>query len=188
MLEIIKQQDRNLFIFLNHLPHNNISDSFFAIVSGIGKWGLIWIVIAIALFIWEEKKNKPKLVALFIAFVLSVISVEIILKNLVRRLRPELVIPFTIIVGSKSGSYSFPSGHATIAFAAAYVLGQHHRRMKWIYYLLAILIAFSRIYVGEHYPVDVIAGSLLGLLIGVISIKSADYFFNPHSILTRKGK
>lgn len=71
-----------------------------------------------------------------------------------------------IIIGSNDNSYAFPSGHATIAFAMAYLLAHNEPRRRWIFYLLAILISFSRIYLGKHYPLDVLIGSVLGLVIG----------------------
>lgn len=171
--EILLKQDANLFISINHLPHNVFLNSFFSFLSGIGSWGMIWVVIALALFIWEEGKNQKKLVALVLAVILSALFVELGLKNIVRRLRPEFIIPFTIVIADKTASYSFPSEHATLAFAGAYILGREHKRLKWFYYLLAILISFSRIYLGKHYPSDVIAGAVIGLIIGFISLKVA---------------
>lgn len=176
MIELLKQQDIRLFIFINHLPHNYFLNSFFALLSGIGKWGIIWFIIAAILFFWEEKKNFRKFVSLTLALVTSGVAVEFILKNLIKRVRPEFVIPFTISVAEKSASYSFPSGHATIAFAAGFILGRQHKKMKWLYYLLAFLIAFSRIYLGKHYPSDVIVGAAIGLLIGFFSIQLINRF------------
>lgn len=171
MLDLIKQQDVSLLIFINHLPHNFFIHSFFASLSGIGKWGFIWFVIAVILFFWEKRKNPHKLISLFLALFTSGVLVELFLKNLVKRVRPEFVVPFTTAVTEKSASYSFPSGHATIAFAAAYILGREHKRLKWFYYILAILIAFSRVYLGLHYPTDVVAGAFIGLMIGYFSIR-----------------
>ena len=64
-------------------------------------------------------------------------------------------------------TYSLPSGHATVAFACATVLALAVPRLRWAFYGLAALIAFSRVYVGVHYPFDVVAGAVLGVVIAI---------------------
>lgn len=103
--------------------------------------------------------------------VFTLIIAEWFLKNIIARPRPKIEIPTAIVPFDFYQSFSFPSGHATIAFAAAYILGREHKKSKWLYYSLAMLISFSRIYLGKHYPSDVIAGTFLGLLIGYLSIR-----------------
>lgn len=107
---------------------------------------------------------------LFLAGLITFLFVDIGLKHMMKRPRPELSIPAAIVVFDNAHSYSFPSGHATIAFAAAYILGRQHKKLKWFYYLLAVLISYSRIYLGKHYPGDVLFGAVLGLLIGKLSL------------------
>lgn len=107
------------------------------------------------------------ILASFSSFVLS----ELILKNLIQRQRPQYEINTTILPFDFYHSFSFPSGHACIAFAAALVLSKYNKQKKWLFYLLAFLISFSRIYLGKHYPSDVLAGAILGLIIGKLSFK-----------------
>jgi undecaprenyl-diphosphatase len=71
------------------------------------------------------------------------------------------VLPFNF-----AQSYSFPSGHAAASFVAAYLLSKKDKKRAWVYYVVALLISFSRIYLGKHYPSDVLAGALIGTLIG----------------------
>lgn len=176
MIELFSNYDTRLFIFINQLGHNPYLNSFFSLLSGVGTLGIIWAIIAIILFFWEKKNDHQKLFALFLGLGISAVVVEIV-KNLTKRVRPELAIPFTITISEKSASFSFPSGHATIAFAAAYILSCNHKKLKWFYYLLALLISYSRIYLGKHYPSDVIVGAMLGLLVGLISKKIANSSF-----------
>lgn len=175
MLDFFFQLDKTLFLYINHLPHNVYSDAIFTFFSGIGTWGLVWLVIGIVLFIWEEIKDKKGLIAIIIAVLVSLIFIDGGVKNVIKRARPQVTIAQTIVVVDNRDSYSFPSGHATLAFAGAYILAREHRKWAKLYYLLAILIAISRIYLGKHYPSDVLFGGLIGILIGYISLKIIDW-------------
>lgn len=158
-----------LFLVINNLPHYQILVTFFAFLSGIGTFGLVWMSWGIFL-VWWEGKNRKGLYELLIATVISLVAVEFIIKPFVHRVRPEYVLTFSYLVDQTS-TFSFPSTHATIAFASCWILSHRHPRWKLALYLLAFLIAFSRIYLGKHYPSDVIFGSGLGICIGIISEK-----------------
>lgn len=132
---------------------------------------MIWFLIMVGLVVWEEIKDRKELFTLVVALFISMGLVDELLKNLVKRPRPEVLNQIPVMFFGHVSTYSFPSGHATIAFAAAYVLSKSHKKWAKFYYLLAVLIAFSRIYLGYHYPSDVVAGALLGFAIGYISIK-----------------
>jgi undecaprenyl-diphosphatase len=161
--------DRSLFLFINHLPHTDFTNTIASVLSGIGQWGLVWLVIAVYLFFREERRDHwfflPFILCLAMVWLLS----ETIIKSLVLRPRPGLDIGALII--SATGNYSFPSTHATLAFAMAYILSQEEPKLIAWFYILAGLIGLSRIYLGVHYPVDVIAGAFLGLGIGYVAKK-----------------
>ena len=171
MIEQLFQFDKNLFLFINHLPHSVFLDSFFSLLSFARYFGAVWFTILILLFIWKEIKERDALWALLLASGITLILSELALKHLIARLRPEFSIPGAIVVFDKTQSFSFPSGHATIAFAAAYILASYHRKFAKWYYLFAALISFSRIYLGKHYPSDVLGGGVLGIGIGIASMK-----------------
>jgi len=159
--------------FLNNLfPHNAFFDYFFSFFSMKGSAIVVWILVIILVVIFEEKKhpgiskNDKKFVIIFLtAFLTTSLLVELPLKNLFRRPRP-------IATNYNCPSdFSFPSGHASTAFAAAAVLAYFDKKRRSFYYLIASLIAFSRIYLGCHYFLDIIAGSIIGFITAKTAIK-----------------
>jgi undecaprenyl-diphosphatase len=166
-MEYITAIDHSLFLFINHLPHNIVFDTLASGLSGVGQWGAIWFIFAAILFFREEKHDHWFFLPFVISGFLGSICSEILIKFLVARPRPSLDIGAIIL--ADPGNYSFPSTHTTLAFAMAYILSHEEKRLKWVFYGLAILISLSRIYLGVHYPIDVIAGVLLGTTIGWLS-------------------
>lgn len=176
MLDFLQKQDTALFLLINHLPHNFFLDTFFGVITFSGYLGIAWIVISLLLYFRNKKKYRRLLFLIFLTDLISIIIVEWILKNMIARPRPSVSIAEAIVPFDFYHSFSFPSGHATIAFAAAYILGRQYKKLKWLYYFLAFLISFSRIYLGKHYSSDVVGGAVIGFLIGFGSYKLVNNF------------
>jgi undecaprenyl-diphosphatase len=114
----------------------------------------VWIAIALVLtLVWR----RPWLLVAVAASVVSADVLADLLKALVHRHRP-----YEHQIGPSERTHSFPSGHASTAFAGATMLGFYLPRWRVPLYGLAVLIALSRLYNGVHYPTDVLAGALLG--------------------------
>ncbi len=147
-------------------------------VSTIGDMGLIWVVIGIVLLF--SKKYRPLGIAMIVAVAIAGVVAEFILKPLVVRPRPcDVNTSITLLVNHPSGS-SFPSGHTCGAFAAfgAILFSRRPRSPRWftiVAGILAILIAFSRLYLYVHYPTDVLAGIVIGLVAGWLAVKLVRY-------------
>ena len=183
-MEFLLEIDRQIFLFINNWGHqlfdNEMNfvtpflDGLMLFFSKIGNGAMVWFALGLWLAFSAKKKNFKSVIAflwpLFLAMVLSVLLVNLTLKPLIGRMRPNFIIPQTVLLGSIHYDFSFPSGHAASSFAAAYVLSQKKRVWRFGIYLLAGLISFSRIYIGVHYPSDVLAGMVLGVMIGKFSI------------------
>jgi len=167
-MDTIQKIDTSAFFFINHLPHVWWSDFLGECFSGFGYAWIIWFLIGGILFLRKERKDHWFWVPLGIAAVLCYTLSEVLFKNIVMRSRPDMLLS-TIIVGVIPKSFSFPSTHAVVAFAFAYLFSRKEVHWFWMY-ALAFLVCISRIYLGHHYPIDVIGGMLLGTVIGMVSI------------------
>jgi len=99
-----------------------------------------------------------------------------VMKPLVDRHRPCASIPAIAVIDARPDDASFPSGHAGNAFAGATVLSRAMPALQPVWWTLAVLIAFSRIYVGVHYPADVIAGALAGAASAIVVLLASAAF------------
>jgi len=167
--------DQQLFLLINHLPHSVLLDGLARTFSGIGRFGLIWFLLGVWVFFREEKRDHWFYLPFLCTALIASVIPNVVLKPLVARLRP-VWLPGAYIVASTADPYSFPSGHATFSFAMAAFLAGYERRWKWGLYILAALISFSRIYLGVHYPLDVIAGAGMGWGIGTVPLMLNESF------------
>ena len=101
------------------------------------------------------------------AAVAAAATLVTVIKDLVDRVRPALAEPSVTAIGQIPESASFPSGHSATAFAAATALGVLCPKLRWPLLALASLVAFSRVYLGVHYALDVLVGTALGVAVGL---------------------
>lgn len=155
--------------FLDFLQtiHTPLLDKILAFITSLGNAGIIWIVLAVVLLILPKTRKAGIIVAA--AFLMDLILCNLILKNLVARVRPYDVNTAIAILIKKPLDFSFPSGHTAASFAAMTALFLAKMKKAWIAALvLAVLIAFSRLYFYVHYPTDVLGGAIVGILSGII--------------------
>jgi undecaprenyl-diphosphatase len=134
-------------------------------LSKVGYFGTVWIVLAAAICL-VTRRNIAFPVLLTAGSVWTADLLVFAFKAGVERQRPSLAVPQADpLMGA--GGWSFPSGHAATAFAGAVSLTYLWRRAAPLFFLLASAIAFSRVYVGVHYPGDVLAGAALGTVVAL---------------------
>jgi undecaprenyl-diphosphatase len=141
--------------------HTTLMNKVMIVMTSLGNGGLIWLGIAILLLISREYRKVGLMMVL--SLMLVTILGEGIIKHLVRRTRPCVDMPTMKMLIKRPISYSFPSGHTSASFAAVGIITSNLKKYAPYAILLAVLIAFSRLYLFVHYPSDVIAGVILGL-------------------------
>ena len=134
----------------------------------MGSWSGVWLVVALVLTLLWRRPNVFLVVA---TTALTTQFVNSLLKYAVQRDRPPAVVLDPEPLLEVPTTSSFPSGHTSSSFACAFVLARLAPRLSVPLFALAALIGFSRIYVGVHYPLDVLAGAVLGLLVAIALLK-----------------
>ncbi|WP_224483581.1 phosphatase PAP2 family protein [Robertkochia aurantiaca] len=185
MFELIEESDRELLIFLNNLGLEDY-DRFWSTVTLIETWVPLYIIFGILIY-FTYKNQKPWLqIAVGVLTFLLTMTLTASVKNLVRRLRPsnESELTELLRVLTSAESYSFFSGHAANSFAlTTFVVLAVRSKYGWapVFYLWPLLFSFSRIYVGVHYPTDIVVGALVGLLMGSLMFSFQQRYFLPRS-------
>ncbi|MDE3156409.1 MAG: phosphatase PAP2 family protein [Acidobacteriota bacterium] len=149
-------------------------DITMATLSVVSTSGAVWLAIG-AVQAARRRLLLPRLWQLTLAILTALLVSDEIVKPLVHRPRPFVAQPGLVrILGNPPTGSGFPSAHVAAAFAAAWVLAQLFPRGRVAFWSLAGAIACSRIYVGAHYPLDVMAGALLGAAVGWLAIGGSD--------------
>lgn len=126
-------------------------------------WGFLGIVLALF-----RRLSLRGLIRLLTAILVALVVSDEVIKPIANRGRPYIDIPLVDVIGDRPFNTSFPSGHAASSFAAALVLSRLVPGATIAWWVLAAVVSFSRVYIGVHYPIDVIAGALLGYACGVV--------------------
>jgi len=162
-------------------------DSLMKGITHLGDFGIFWILAAIILALYPARRREGCMVTA--GMLLSFLFNNLFLKNIVARTRPYEAIEGLELIVDRAVDWSFPSGHSATSFAAAVIIaGLLPKRYGAGALILAALISFSRLYVGIHYPTDVLFGIVSGSLIGVGVVASAKHWQGRMPIKSSQGE
>ncbi|MCR5208690.1 MAG: phosphatase PAP2 family protein [Lachnospiraceae bacterium] len=169
--------DGQILLWLQDNLRNPVLDAVFVFFTYLGNAGIIWGIVATVLILIKATRKAG--VCCFIACFMVAILNEGIIKHLVNRPRPFTEIDGLSILIRAPGSSSFPSGHTATAFAVTTILFlMLPKKYSFIALVVAGCISFSRMYVGVHYPTDVLGGLISGIVCGFMGFFTGSHIYD----------
>ncbi len=173
MFQQLLNLDGQFLLFLQNHVRNEYLTPVMKLITQLGDAGIFWIALTLVLLFFRKTRKAGYYSA--VALICMLVVNNMILKTLVDRTRPYDAVNGLIPLVPRLFDSSFPSGHSAASFAAATALYRKTPKRYGVPCLvLAALIAFSRLYVGVHYPTDVLAGTLVGITLGYMAIPLGD--------------
>lgn len=185
MLQRLLEWDRDTFIYLNSLGIERY-DGFWSTVTDIATWIPLFILFVILFFLKFPKREAWFKLLTLIGLIIFITAITHWTKISVARLRPNNTeeINTLIRILKTPTDYSFFSGHASSSFSITTLMFLFLRKsIKWaaLFFIWPILFALSRIYVGVHFPIDILVGMVVGILSGILFYKLHKRFISPDS-------
>lgn len=163
-MEWLLEMDGQLLLWLKEAFSHPVLDEVMIFVSSLGNKGKIWIAIGLLLLLFGLKKKAWRKGGLMVLFSLAAnfLACNVVLKPLIDRTRPYYVLGYTPLI-PPVGDPSFPSGHTSASFAAATAIYAINKKWGIAAYIFAAVMGFSRLYLGVHFPTDVVCGAMVGI-------------------------
>ena len=170
MLEAIQFLDESVLLWIRETVRQGWLSPLVECYTTLGNGGLLWIILSLALLCWKptRKAGTVSLLALLLGFLCT----NVVIKPMIHRPRPYTVVEGLIPLLTSGDPNSFPSGHTCAAFAAG-LSWAGKLPAKWargVSVVLAVCMGLSRLYVGVHYPSDVLAGAVIGSLAALAAL------------------
>lgn len=191
MTDFLYSLDLTVLYFFNHTISTGFLDRFFSIITNVNNWYIAYVIL---IGICWTKGGRIGRIAVIGVILLILAGDQLghkVLKEIFQRLRPCNALADILTPLGCTGSYSFPSNHAINNFAAAIFFYRLFPNLKWVLFITAFLVALSRVYLGLHYPSDMIGGALIGLFLGYIFAEGAirlDAWFETRKNLKLKSQ
>jgi undecaprenyl-diphosphatase len=190
-MDVFYSIDLAILYFFNHTISTAFLDKFFSVITNVNNWYIAYLILLGILFFKGGKRGKIAVIGIILLIIVTDQTGYKILKELFQRARPCNVLADIITPLGCTGSFSFPSNHALNNFAAATFFARLFPSFRLILFTTASLIALSRIYLGLHYPSDVIAGAAIGIVFGYVFaqgvLKIDKYFLSKSNLNDTKS-
>lgn len=148
-------------------------DGLMWLLSAVARGGMLWVALGGVYAL--RRRRRLDFLTLVLGVALAATIADQVLKPRIDRTRPFITYPAVPVIGGKPDDPSFPSGHAACAFAAALVMSHTWPAGRVVWWVVAAAVAFSRVYLGVHYPLDITGGALVGLAAGAAAIRIATF-------------
>ncbi len=163
LFQLLNQYDVALFRMVNHWPHPPFFNLLAIFLHYATRGMLIYVSLSLVLLI---QKKYQAVFFIFASMAITEVIADLILKQLIHRPRPFVEIAGTLALSPLPSSYSFPSAQTAVAFAVAMACRLIFKNKGWRYtWVWAGLVAIDRVYMGHHYPLDVLSGAFLGVTV-----------------------
>jgi undecaprenyl-diphosphatase len=175
------------FWLLDHIQQwlqSDFMDRFWTFVTHLGDLGLVWIVISLVLFFYKPTRRIGFMC--IVSLLLGTLFTNGLLKNIIQRPRPFTYNDYKLLIDTPK-EFSFPSGHTTASFAVTFVLIRMRAMIgsikiyPWVT-ILALMVAFSRLYLYVHFVSDIAAGIAIGYLCSLLAEKAVKYLESKRGI------
>ena len=176
MAELITKTDFQILDWIQANLRTPWLDWLMPKITFLCESGWLWIAIALLCLFW--KKHRRCGINMALGLIFCGLFGNLLLKHLAARSRPCWINTTVDMLIKIPTDYSFPSGHSMVSFASAVVLLQYDKRIGIPAIILAVLIAFSRLYLYVHFPSDVIVGTLMGILFGILAPRIVEYIYS----------
>jgi len=177
MADFLYGIDVAVFSFVNRTLQNVVFDVLMPFVTDLNHNKPALVVVAILWVLLLVKGGRPGRIAALLLIPTIAVSDQLsssLIKPFIDRARPcQELLNVHLLVGC-GGGRSFPSSHAVNNFAGAWVLAYYLPKPRWAFFSIAGLVAFSRVYVGVHYPSDVVGGGIIGIAIGYAMVQAGE--------------
>ena len=186
MFDTLSTLDGITFRWVLALPHPDLLNAVTTVASALGQWAAIWLGLG-ALLATLGRCSWMAYWQLVLSILLVFVTVDVVLKPMAARVRPAVFDTTVVSIIPTPSSYAFPSGHAATAVAGAYGLSRLLPQARYGWWLLAVLIAGSRVSLGVHYPFDVLCGGLVGLACAIFSTGGTVWYSRAPAIRVSQG-
>jgi membrane-associated phospholipid phosphatase len=168
MISYLIELDKVLFILINQLLANPVTDVLMPFITSDTVLRIVYILILVSMLIFGDRRIRWLVLFSGLTMLLTDQVAAGFLKPLIARPRPCQVFTDIHLLVSCGAGFSMPSAHAANTFGQAALLSRHIKHSGWFLYLFAIMVALSRVFVGVHYPGDILVGAIIGMVIGAI--------------------